>query len=92
MVATAYDKFKKSSQIIFDGNPSTASPKQIKLVDINPSSHRHDELYKHYQEKQQKIKELQEIKAQNDMIPYTFTPNLSLTQKKKNKQMKQFDN
>lgn len=81
MVEESYSKYKRQSSIVYQGNPSTGT-QNAKVSELKPAMQRHDELYKHYHERQQKIKELQEIKAQNDMVPYTFRPNLDKTQKK----------
>lgn len=44
MVDQSYDKFKKSSIIIYDGNPSTGKS-MPQLIELKPQK-RHDELYK----------------------------------------------
>lgn len=85
-----YNRFKKGSQVIHQGNPSTGN-QVVKVVETKASMFRHDELYNQHKNKQQKIKELQDIKAKNDMLPYTFKPDLSKTNKKQQTEMKGYD-
>ena len=51
MVAVEYDQFKKGSQIVTSGNPSTGKAK-AKVVETAPNMFRHDQLHMQYQEKQ----------------------------------------